>query len=577
VHSGQDDDMLRRIRSDKLAPRADAPHPSPAKDTRPVQPAQPAQSAVQPAAPRRDVDVKSPGSRLGEILVEEKIITASQLEQGLAKRQAEGGFLGQALIELGHLDQDTLTLVLVKQCKIPHLNLLEYSISPDMRGLIPLELCRRYNVLPVDKMGKILTVAMVDPLNPGALEALRAAFPELRIKPILCDWPDFEAVFQQFVPVKSKAPHAESSVAAPMQPPVSAAPAVPPPDSEPNPAPAPMPRADDTAHTLVSPPVPTNSPVEVEEIRTAIRDGMRESMADLERRVSEASELLRTARDAELAAVQQAQQRDLGITAAPAGEPPPAQSTSLVEIAPGHSGNHQTFDTFVVGANNAHIVEMAKAVAGHPGSDQNPFFVCGAVGLGKTHLITAIGNALKAAHGEWRIGLTSAGRFVDDVASARASRTQEALRRAYEQWDAIILDDVQFLGGRVEAQEDLFHIFNAMQGRGKQIVLAGDRTPEKLGLLEKRLVSRFDSGVVAVVGAPDWETRIRILRHYAKQLNVQTPDDVAAMIAMRHPDDIRRLIGSLRKVAARARTSGGNVTAEIASQVLAEGSAEVAA
>jgi len=131
-------------------------------------------------------------------------------------------------------------------------------------------------------------------------------------------------------------------------------------------------------------------------------------------------------------------------------------------------------------------VEMAKSVAQAPGGDQNPFFVCGDVGLGKTHLITAIGNALKGSNGAMRIALTSASRFADDAAAARRTPAQETLRRAYEQCDALIVDDVQFLGGHIEAQEDLFHIFNAMQERGKQIVIAGDRTPDKLGLLEKR-------------------------------------------------------------------------------------------
>ncbi len=304
---------------------------------------------------------------------------------------------------------------------------------------------------------------------------------------------------------------------------------------------------------------------------------MRESLVDLERRVAEASDVLRSARETERAVVQDVQQRDLTVGSAPAPSASIAPVTSLCEIALGHPGANLNFESFVVGANNEPLVQMANAVVSNPGGDQNPFFVCGDVGLGKTHLITAIGNALSAAHAGWRVGITSAGRFVDDALLARASHTQEALRRAYESWDAIILDDVQFLGGRVEAQEDLFHIFNVMQERGKQIVLAGDRAPDKLGLLEKRLVSRFDSGVVAHIHAPDWETRVRILQQHVQQMNVKTPDEVLAMIAMRHPDDIRRLIGSLRKVAARAKSDGGCVTAEIASQVLAEGMAGVAA
>jgi chromosomal replication initiator protein DnaA len=571
--------MLRRIRNDKTPERTDAPSP-PAP--RPATPQPPKAAAPAPAAgPVRDIEVKSPGGRLGDILVEEKIITKSQLEEGLAKRAAEGGFLGQALIELGHLDQDTLTLVLVKQCKIPHLNLNEYSIAPDVRGLIPVELCRAHNMLPVDKMGKILTVAMVDPLNTAALEAVRAAFPELRIKPILCDWPDFQSAFQKFFPPAKPPAGPSSESPTPVAEPVEseaetseAAPAAPtaPIAAEQQPrASKPVPQV---AHGRPEPsqPVPT---LNADEIRTAIRDGMRETMSELERRVAEASDLLRQARQVEVASVKEAQQRDLGV-AVPQSQPKTAPNTSIEELGPDR-GSGLTFENFLFGPNNAPLVEIARRVVSEPGRDQNPLFVCGAVGLGKTHLITAIGNAINSAQKKLRVGLTSAGRFVDDASSARELHAPEALRRAYEEWDVIILDDIQFLGGRVEAQEDLFHIFNAMQERGKQIVIAGDRTPDKLGLLEKRLVSRFDSGVLVHVQAPDWETRVRILRHYANQLNVKVPDDAVAMIAMRHPDDVRRLIGALRKVAARAKTNGGTVTAELASQVLAEPAAEVAA
>ena len=554
--------MLKRLRNDRPVPRADAPStPVPAGPA----PSAPAQGPA--AAPPSDIQVKNPGSRLGEILVEEKIITASQLEEGLAKRASGGGFLGQALIELGYLDQDTLTLVLVKQCKIPHLNLQEYTISPDVRALIPLDLCRKHNVLPVDKMGKILTVAMVDPLNSNALEAVRASCPELRIKPILCDWPDFQEVFQKFLPPPKAAAPAPAMEATNIQP--EAAPA---PEARPTAAPQPV----SEQHAAIQAATPQSAPlVNVDEIRSAIRDGMRESIAHLERRVAEASELLRQSRELERESVATSRSQELtGATVAPAQ--PSAMTTSIEDISHGQRAG-STFDAFIVGANNAPLVDMAKSVAKQPGRDHNPFFVCGAVGLGKTHLISAIGNAMKAAHGDWRVGITSAGRFVDDVASARRGNAQESLRHAYEEWDALILDDVQFLGGRIEAQEDLFHIFNAMQERGRAIVLAGDRSPDKLGLLEKRLVSRFDSGVIVHVQAPDWETRVRILRHYTAEMKLNAPDDVIAMIAMRHPDDVRRLIGALRKVAARAKSNGGKVTAEIASEVLAEGVAEAAA
>ncbi len=554
--------MLRRIKNDRVPQRPDTPAPS-----------APRPQSASPAP--RELEVRNPDGRLGEILVAEKIITSQQLEEGLAKRKQDGGFLGQALIELGHIDQDTLTLVLIKQCKIPHLNLLDYTISPDVKQIIPIELCGKYNVLPIDKMGKILTVAMVDPLNSNALEALRTAYPELRIKPILCDWPHFQEVFQQFAAKQAPKPVQGPDLSIPA--------ATLEPEEESTAAPvveaAPLAEVSTLSEAEAATQDRGPSPVaafNVDDITSAIREGMRETMAALERRVAEASDLLRKAQQVEQASVAAEQKRDLGVREASA----PARTAvtpSIDEVSASSNPAGMTLENFIVGANNKPAVELARAVAKSPGAEQNPLFVCGDVGLGKTHLITAIGTALKAAHGGKRVGMTSAGRFVDDAMSARDSRGQEAFRRAFESWDVVILDDVQFLAGRVEAQEDLFHIFNALQKRGKQIILAADRAPEKLGLLEKRLVSRFDSGVIAQLNAPEWETRVKILRHYAGHLKIQAPDDVVAMIAMRHTNDVRRLVGSLRKIAAAARSNGGAITAELASRILAESVAEAAA
>jgi chromosomal replication initiator protein DnaA len=518
-------------------------------------------------------------ARLGDILLEERIITAKQLEEGLAKKRELGGFLGQALVELGHIDQDTLTLILVKQCKIPHLNLHEYTITKEVLALMPANLCGKHHVLPVDKMGKILTVAMVDPLDVDALTAIRAAFPDLRIKPILCDWSHFQEVFQRMEPSKAAEPSGGPVPELP-QPssPVAAA-------AEPTAA---------AENRPVRPARPAALAIDTESITAAIREGVRETVEQFEQKLAEASELLRAFQRSERGLVQAQAKQDLGIAPGPA--PRNADRVAALGPAAGRSGpgadndagvlddlergaprTAYSLETFFAGTANKTALDMAEAVAGGAVKQYSPLFVCGDVGLGKTHLISAIGNAMLARAPKLRIGWTSAGRFADHVIAAIEEKAPEVFRQAYSQWDALILDDIQFLGGRIEAQEELFHVFNALQERGRQIVIAGDRMPEKLGLLEKRLISRFDSGQVVRIHAPEWETRVKILRHHAKLLDTAAPDDVLAMLSMRFPSDVRRLIGALRKVAARAKLQGGPITAALAGEVLAESGAEAAA
>lgn len=585
--------MLRRIKNDK----SDAPA-KPASEAVPV--VQPS-SAGSAAPEHHEASSKGRAARLGDILREERIITAKQLEEGLAKQKEVGGFLGQALVELGHIDQDTLTLVLVKQCKIPHLNLHEYSISKEVLALIPAELCSKYNLLPVDKMGKILTVAMVDPLDVDALSAIRNAFPDLRIKPILCDWPHFQEVFKridpaQAAPVVEPVPVSEPEQAA-ESPRQDAEPAVAQAASsapEPVPAPPPAPKPAPVMEAPVVAAVAAAAEIDSEAITAAVREGLRQTLSVFEQRLIEAAELLRVVQEKEKTIVAEQAKEDLGVPVpAPiarriervvALNPAPASPAAgaegdagvLDELERGTPRTVYSFHSFFSGTANRTVLDMAQAVAG--GSrDYNPFFLCGDVGLGKTHLISAVGNAMLERDSKLRIGWTSAGRFADHVIAALEEKAQEDFRQAYSQWDALILDDIQFLGGRIEAQEELFHVFNALLDQGRQIVIAGDRMPDKLGLLEKRLVSRFDSGQVVRIHPPEWDARIQILRHHAGLLEASAPDDVLAMLAMRYPADVRRLIGALRKVAARAKLQGGSITAALAGEILAENGAEAAA
>lgn len=233
-----------------------------------------------------------------------------------------------------------------------------------------------------------------------------------------------------------------------------------------------------------------------------------------------------------------------------------------------------TFDNFFVGEANTFTVNLAKSVSQAPGGQYNPLFLYGPVGVGKTHLVSAIGNEVLARppaqkdQPPARVGYTSASTFARRLAAAIADNALELFRDNYCHWDVLILDDIQFLGGRVEAQEEFFHIFNALLQAGRQMIIVADKAPDKLGLLEQRLVSRFAGGIVAELKAPDWETRLQILRHTAQAAKIKIPEEILSFIALRVPDDTRKMIGALRKIIAFAQLQGNKITMDQAQTIL---------
>ncbi len=234
-------------------------------------------------------------------------------------------------------------------------------------------------------------------------------------------------------------------------------------------------------------------------------------------------------------------------------------------------------DTFFDGTANAFTYKLSEAVASGPGGEYNPFFLYGHVGVGKTHLISGIGNTILASHPNARVGYVSASHFARRLADAAKEGAQDAFRENYCHWDVLILDDIQFMGGRVEAQEEFFHIFNVLHQQGRQIIIASDKAPDRLGLLEKRLVSRFASGIVVELKAPEWETRMEILRHQVAEAQTQVPEELLSLVAMRVPNDVRKMTGSLRKIIAFANLVGQEMSCEMADEILSHLGVEEAA
>jgi chromosomal replication initiator protein len=221
-----------------------------------------------------------------------------------------------------------------------------------------------------------------------------------------------------------------------------------------------------------------------------------------------------------------------------------------------------TFDTFVVGTNNSFAHAAALAVAQAPGKSYNPLFLYGGVGLGKTHLLHAIGQYVVSHKKGARVAYVSSEKFTNEYIDAIQNNQLVRFRKKYRSTDVLLIDDIQFLSGKERIQEEFFHTFNALHEGHKQIVLTCDRPAGEIQNLEHRLVSRFEWGLVTDLQPPDIETRVAILRKKEKSMGVELPDEIINFLAARIRSNIRRLEGALIRVASYASLTGRKISVE---------------
>jgi chromosomal replication initiator protein len=228
-----------------------------------------------------------------------------------------------------------------------------------------------------------------------------------------------------------------------------------------------------------------------------------------------------------------------------------------------------TFETFVVGSSNQFAQAACLAVAEHPSAAYNPLFLYGGVGLGKTHLLHAIGHRLTQSHPQIRVQYLSTETFTNELIGAiRYDKTQD-FRQRYRTIDLLLIDDVQFLSGKERTQEEFFHTFNDLHESRRQIVLSSDRAPKEIPDIEERLRSRFAWGLIADTQPPDFETRVAILKKKAELDRLPLPEEVAYFIATKIKSNIRELEGSLVRIRAFCTLSGRELSLDLAQEVLA--------
>jgi chromosomal replication initiator protein len=254
---------------------------------------------------------------------------------------------------------------------------------------------------------------------------------------------------------------------------------------------------------------------------------------------------------------------------------PPPSATRPLQPQNGTSSpplsERYTFDLFVIGKSNELAAAAAHAVSQAPGRVYNPLFIYGDTGIGKTHLMQAIAHETLKRSPETRITYVGTEQFMNELISSMLDRTGPEFRRRYRETDLLLIDDVQFLKGRKEAtQEEFFHTFNALYEAGRQIVLTSDRPPSEIAGLEARLVSRFQWGMVADIGLPDFEHRVAILKQKAQldRLEMTIPDDVIHFIAEHVRSNVRELEGSIIKLLAYASLKHKDITVDVAREAL---------
>jgi len=262
------------------------------------------------------------------------------------------------------------------------------------------------------------------------------------------------------------------------------------------------------------------------------------------------------------------EEEPLPLVAVPSRLQLPEETATRTRTVFGLLNNRYTFDRFVIGTGNQFAHAASVAVANDPGNSYNPLFIYGGVGLGKTHLLHAIGNAALAKSPRLKVCYIPAEKFTNDLIASLRSGKMSDFKERYRNVDLLLMDDVQFIAGKRSTQEEFFHTFNELYSTRRQVVVTSDKFPKEIPDLEERIQSRFEWGLVADIQAPDIETRVAILNRKAEVENIALPEDVALFLATAVKNNIRELEGCLIRIGAHASLTRKEINLDLAKEIL---------
>ena len=531
-------------------------------------------AAAQAAEPSPD-GIVNPRARLGEMLVQEGVVTQGQLDEALTLQQEQGGFLGNTLVSLRYLDQSTLMSFLVKQAKIPHISLLDYGVNEDLFEIVPKDLCLKHLCIPIDRLGKILTVAMVNPFDADALESVRATCPDLKIKPILCDYNHFDQVARKHLEGPASAVKEDEDVSAQsfgLRP-----------SSKPKRAKEAAPKKQRAAvkNRASSEGAGVDPDVLAIQIDAALTAGINDALTPLKNTVESMQRAMESLGQpaAGVSNVESfpktpekakpPKQNDADALATASGvvlQGDDAVRGALLESPPCST---YSFEDFFAGQANAVTESLVQQLPASPDAGLAPMFLGGGVGLGKTHLLHAIGNAYAKANSDTRVRRMTAGMFIracEKDAPGGAASFLDTFSRA----DVLLLDDVHLFADRQDVQAAFVEVFDALCGAGRPIVVTGLDRGDGSRTLNAQLQSRLSGSIVATIKPPEFKTRIEILRHLSGASDIEVPEEILVLIAERIKDDVRRLKGAFEKVSAYVRVIGDGVSVDDARDMIVQ-------
>jgi len=418
---------------------------------------------------------------VGQQLIEAGLITEVQLREALMVQKENGGFLGKILIDMKLVSEEDLAAFLQRQCRVPHVTLANMNVPEEATRSIPKELAYRFRLIAIDKLGKVLSIGMVNPMDQDAIDIIKETT-GLSVRPFICTNSDLDMKLRdQYGPMDSS----------------------------------------EDAQLL-----PTSGSVE------EVLDETPEAAANIP--------------------VEEEIQKEEEIE---------DQGDGL--LVPDY-----TFETFVVGNGNDFTHAIARAVAENPGVSHNPVYIHGQCGLGKTHLLHAIGNEIKKRTGSAKISYRSLEEFVSEMIEAIQMGRVDDFRQYYVNRDCLLLDDIQFLAGKERAQEEFVNTFERIYEAHRQIVITSDRPPKEIRALKESLRNRFEGGIITDIRAPDEETRQAILRSIARRYGIEISTDVLSMIAGCIDTNVRELEGCLKKLIAFSSITDQPITVDLAKGVL---------